>query len=198
MKIIKILILVLLFIGNYSYGQLNSSNDVEGLFLSVGVGPRFPIGDLNTQQTIGAGFDVVVSFTHTSLYPLFYYAKIGYQNHPGDYDFYKTSDHSSISTNIISFHGGGRYYFSPMIEDEILLMPFLEGGVSYAYIDKYHQYKIDSSRKDNLENLSKLGFHIGGGLSFFLMDIMGSYNHFSGNQYFSFDLRLTIPLAVTI
>jgi len=198
MKIIKTSVLILLLLSTFLSAQFNSSNDIKGLFLSVDVGPRFPIGELSSQQTIGVGFDVAISYTHTSLFPIFYYAKIGYQNYPGDYDYYKISDHSSLSTNMIAFNGGARYFFPPLIEDLVLLMPFAEGGISYSYITKFHQYKIDSNKKNSLEDFSKLGFHIGGGLSFFLMDIMTSYNYLSGNQYFSIDLRLTIPLAVTI
>ncbi len=198
MKHIKNIVLLIVLMSNILFAQVSSSDDIKGLFLSIGVGPRFPIGEFSTQQTIGAGFDVSISYSHSSMFPVFYYGKIGYQNHPGDYDFYKISDHSSLSTNIVSFNGGVRYFFSPILEDVVLLMPFAEGGISYAYITKYHQYKIGSKKQDTLEDLSSLGFHIGGGLSFFLMDIMASYSYLRGNQYFSFDLRLRIPLAATI
>jgi len=179
-------------------GQSNSPADAKGLFLTMGVGPRFPLGEFATQQTIGAGFDAMLSYTDNNLAPVFFYLNIGYQNHPGDYEFYKISDHSSLSTNIVSFHAGARYYFSPMIENIILLMPILEGGITYAYVEKYHQYKIDTNKGDNLQSLSKLGFHLGGGLSFFLMDITATYNYLENNQYVSFNLRLTIPLAITL
>lgn len=198
MKSVNRILLIIVFISNFGFAQVSSSSEIRGLFLSVGVGPRFPIGELSTQQTIGAGFDVTISYSYSSLFPIFYYGKIGYQNHPGDYDYYKISDHSSLSTNIISFNGGLRYLFSPILKETILLMPFAEGGITYAYITKFHQFKIDSGKKNNLEDLSNLGFHIGGGLSFFLMDIMASYTYLTGNQYFSFDLRLRIPLAATI
>lgn len=191
-------LILFMLMSNVLFAQIKSSSDIKGLFLSVGVGPRFPIGDLGNQQAIGAGFDVTISYSNTDVFPLFYYGQIGYQNHPGDIDYYKVTDHSSLSTNIISFHGGLRYFFTPILKEVVLLMPFLNGGISYAYITKFHQYKIDTNRRDNLEDLSKLGFHIGGGLSFFLMDILVTYNYLNANQYFSFDLRLTIPLAATL
>lgn len=190
--------LILLTLASTMYAQLNEPADAKGMFLTVGVGPRFPIGNLGSQQTIGAGFEAMISFTDNNLAPTFFYLNIGYQNHPGDYDFYKTSDHSSISANIISFHGGTRYFFEPVIKDMILLMPFLEGGVTYAYVEKYHQFKIDTGKNDDLQSLSRLGFHFGGGLSFFLMDVIGTYTYLESNQYFSFNLRLTIPLAITL
>lgn len=198
MKLVNRIFLFIVLISNFGFAQISSSSDIKGLFLSVGVGPRFPIGDFSSQQTIGAGFDVSISYSHSSMFPLFYYGKIGYQNHPGDYDYYKITDHSSLSTNIVSFNGGVRYFFNPIVEDAILLMPFAEGGITYAYITKYHQYKIDSPKKNTLEDISSLGFHVGGGLSFFLMDIMASYYYLKSNQYFSFDIRLRIPLAATI
>ena len=196
-KILKILVLLSLS-SSYSFSQVLEPGDAQGLFLTVGVGPRFPIGDLGSQQTIGAGFDVMVSYTDNNFAPYFFYLNIGYQNHPGDYDFYKISDNSSLSTNIISFHGGARYYFEPIINDMILLMPILEGGFTYGYVEKYNQYKIETGRNDRLDNLSKFGAHIGGGISFFLMDVVAIYNYLPNNQYFSLNLRLTIPLAITL
>ncbi|MDX1702531.1 MAG: hypothetical protein R3250_18015 [Melioribacteraceae bacterium] len=178
--------------------QLEDPESAQGIFLTVGVGPRFPIGQFGDQQAIGAGFDAMLSFTDNEFAPVFFYLNIGYQNHPGDYNFYKVSDHSSISTNLVSFHGGARYFFEPIINDMILLMPILEGGLTYAYIEKYHQYKIETGRNDNLQGLSQLGFHVGGGLSFFLMEVTANYNFLESNQYLSLNLRLTIPLAITI
>ncbi len=129
MKKIFTILIILFLSSSYSFSQLVEPGDAQGLFLTVGVGPRFPIGDLGSQQAIGAGFDVMLSYTDNNFAPYFFYLNIGYQNHPGDYDYYKISDNSSLSTNIISFHGGARYYFEPIIKDMILLMPILEGGV---------------------------------------------------------------------
>ncbi len=198
MKLFKKIFYFFFLLYSLSLAQVSNPSNAQGVFLTVGVGPRFPIGDFGNQQSIGAGFDAMVSFTDNSLAPLFFYLNIGYQNHPGDYDYYKVTDHSSISTNIVSFHAGSRYFFTPIIEDMILLMPILEGGITYAYVEKYHQYKIDTGRNDRLEALSQLGFHIGGGLSFFLMDVIASYNYLKSSQYFSLNLRLTIPLAITL
>jgi len=198
MKLIKKIVSVILLIYSVSNAQITDPGNAQGIFLTVGVGPRFPIGEFGNQQSIGAGFDAMISFTDNELAPLFFYLNIGYQNHPGDYDYYKVTDLSSISANIISFEAGGRFFFSPIIEDMIILMPIIEGGITYAYVEKYHQYKIDSGRNDKLMGSSQLGFHAGVGLSFFLMDVMASYNYLQSNQYISVNLRLTIPLAITI
>lgn len=193
----KIIILSVILVTS-SFGQIYNPGEVSGMFLTLGVGPRFPIGDLGSQHTIGAGFDIQVSYTDNKLAPLFFYLDLGYQNHPGDYDFYKVSDHSSITSNIVSFHLGSRYFMEPLFEDIILLMPIIEGGITYSYVEKYHQYKIDSGKLENLQGISNLGFHVGGGISFFLMDIIATYNYLKSNQYISFNLRLTIPLAITL
>ena len=193
----RISAIILLFV-SLSHGQITDPGNAQGIFLTVGVGPRFPVGEFGNQQSIGAGFDAMISFTDIELAPLFFYLNIGYQNHPGDYDYYKVTDLSSISSNIISFNTGGRFFFNPIIEDMILLMPIIEGGITYAYIEKYRQFKIDSGRNDKLAGSSQLGFHLGAGLSFFLMDVIASYNYLQSNQFLSVNLRLTIPLAITI
>ena len=191
-------LLILLFSVSTIFGQSVEPRSASGLFLTFGVGPRVPFGELGDQQAIGAGFDGMLSFTDSDFAPLFFYLNIGYQNHPGDYDYYKNTDLSSLTTNIVSFHGGARYFLSPLIKDMILLMPIIEGGVTYAFVEKYSQYKIDQNKKDNLEGLSEFGFHIGGGLSFFLMDIIATYNYLKNNQYLSLNLRLTLPLAFSM
>ncbi len=191
-------LLILLVSVTSVFSQSVEPRSASGLFLTVGVGPRIPFGELGDQQAIGAGFDGILSFTDSDFAPIFFYLDIGYQNHPGDYDYYKNSDLSSITANIVSFNAGARYFFSPLIQDMILLMPIVEGGITYAYVEKYYQYKIDQNKKDNLEGLSEFGFHIGGGLSFFLMDIIATYNYLENNQYLSLNLRLTLPLAFSM
>lgn len=198
MNFINRIIFISTILVSSSFAQLYNPGDASGVFLTVGVGPRFPIGELGSQHTIGAGFDVQLSYTDNKLAPLFFYFDLGYQNHPGDYDFYKISDHSSITSNIVSFHLGSRYFMEPLLEDMILLMPIIEGGITYAYVEKYHQYKIDSGKSDKLQGVSNLGFHVGGGISFFLMDLIATYNYLNSHQYISFNLRLTIPLAITL
>ena len=198
MRLVSTVIILFISLQITAIAQFSDPANAQGVFLTVGVGPRFPIGEFSDQQSIGAGFDAMISFTDNELAPLFFYLNIGYQNHPGDYDYYKITDLSSISTNIVSFQTGGRFFLSPLVEDMILLMPIVEGGLTFAYVEKYQQYKIDSGRNDKLRSISQLGFHIGAGLSFFLMDVIASYNYLQSNQYFSVNLRLTIPLAITI
>lgn len=198
MKKIIYSILLLFIISSNINAQFAKPSDVQGMFLSLGVGPRFPIGDLGSEQAIGAGINVMTMYTDNNFAPVFFYLDVGYQNHPGDYDFYKRTNLSSLTSNIITFNIGGRYYFKPFFEDIIILMPIMEGGLSYGYIEKYHQYKIDSGKNDKLVGESKFGFHLGAGISFFLMDVITNYHYLNGNQFFSLSLRLTIPLAITI
>ncbi len=195
---IRIIFLLLFLLTFNIFAQSNTSKSAQGLFLSVGVGPRFPLADFSDKNNIGSGFEAIFSFTDVSYLPIFLYAKFSYQNHSGNYNFYKNSDHSSLTSNLLSAGLGGKYYFYPLIEDVILLMPIIEGGINYSYIEDFHQFKIDFDKKDFLDKNSKFGFHIGSGLSFFLMEVIASYNYLPNNQFVSFDLRLTIPLAATL
>ncbi len=198
MRKIKVIILLVLLISSLNFSQSSDIGEAKGVFLSSAVGPRFPLGDFGKQQAIGVGFDIIFSYADNITLPFFLFAKVGYQNYPGEYEYYKTTDHSSLSTNLISFSVGAKHYFTPIVEDIVLLMPILEGGVTFAYLSKFHQYKIDTSRGDNKENLTKIGGYVGGGFTIFLMDIVGSYNYLNDHQYFAFDVRLTIPLAVSL
>ena len=194
----RTIFVILFFVSVNCYGQRINIGEAKGMFFSTAIGPRFPISKFAEQQTIGVGFDAILSYTDNVILPIFAFLKIGYNNFPGDYNYYRNSDHSSITTNMISFSGGVKYYFAPLVNDMVLLMPVMEGGLSIAYLEKLHQFKIDRRRPDVKETLTKMGFHIGGGFTIFLMELIANYNYYNSNQYFSFDLRLTMPLAVIL
>ncbi|MEE9431120.1 MAG: hypothetical protein V3V16_08775 [Melioribacteraceae bacterium] len=193
-----LILLFILLVTSVSFSQSSSLGEAKGVLLTSGVGPRFPIGKFADQQAIGVGFDVILSYTDNITFPFFLFAKVGYQNYPGEFKFYRTTDHSNIAGNLVSFSVGARHYFTPIIEDIVLLMPVLEAGATVAYLSKLHQYKIDSGRIDMTENLTKFGFHFGGGFTLFLMDIMANYNYLPNHQFISFDVRVTIPIAVSL
>ncbi|MBK7105779.1 MAG: hypothetical protein IPH62_10890 [Ignavibacteriae bacterium] len=198
MKLNKILILIFFISFNFLSAQVESYHEAKGVFFSLGVGPRFPMGEFSRRSNIGPGISAVVSYTDVNFLPVFFYGKFGYQNHSGNYKFYQNSDHSTLTSSLFSADFGAKYFFNPIVDDMFLLMPFAEGGFSYSYLTEFYQFKINSEKPDQLENLSKVGFHIGGGLSFFLMDIIASYNYLYEYQFFSLDLRITIPVAASL
>jgi hypothetical protein len=198
MKFKKISILIFLIYSGLNIAQTNiSTPDAKGFFFTLGVGPRFPLGEFSRKNNAGPGVEASLSFTDINFSPLFFYTNFGFQNHSGNFKYYQTSDHSTLSSSLISINLGGKYFFKPMIDNVILLMPFVEGGFTYAYVSNFHQYKIDLFKNDDIENLHKFGFHIGGGLSFFLMEVIASYTYLQSDQYLSINLRLTLPVAAT-
>lgn len=177
--------------------QVLKFGEAKGLFMSVGVGPRIPVGDFSESHNIGSGLDVTFSYTDNIIIPLFIYSTVGFQHHPGRQNFYKESDHSSISTNLLYGNIGVRHYFQPLVENIVLLMPIVDGGISFAYLETSHQYTTQSGRNNSLQDLTKFGAHIGAGFSMFLLDVVGYYNYFHNNQFISLDLKVTIPIFVT-
>lgn len=198
MKLFRNLIFLIIFFSNLLFAQIENYKEAKGAFFTLGVGPRFPKGEFSTRSNIGPGFNAAISYTDINFLPVFFYGKFGYQAHSGNYKFYKDTDHSTLSSTLFIADFGAKYFFAPIVEDMILLMPFAEGGFTYAYTNDFHQYKIDFAKPNKLENLSKFGFHVGGGLSFFLMDVFASYTYLHEYQFFSLDLRITIPVAATL
>lgn len=194
---IFIFVIILLFSAPV-YPQLFTPGQAQGLFMSVGVGPKIPIGDYSDTHNMGVGFDFTFSYTDNNLAPLFAYVKTGYQHFPGRQNYYKTSDHSSISTNVIFVYPGARIFLPPVIEQEFLLMPVVEVGASWGWFQTYHQYKIDAGKSNYTEDDTKWGIHMGVGFSMFLLDVLTYYNYFHNHQYLSFDLRLRIPIFVKV
>jgi hypothetical protein len=195
----RILIIAFFILFNSSiYPQIFSPGQAQGLFMTVGVGPKIPIGDFSDSHNIGVGFDFTFSYTDNNIAPLFVYTKIGYEHFPGKQNFYKTTNHSSISSNVIFIYPGARIFLPPIIDQQFLLMPVVEVGASWAWFQTYNQFKIDSGISNFTEDDTKWGMHMGAGVSMFLLDVMVFYNYFHNHQYLSFDLRLRIPIFVKV
>lgn len=190
----KIFLLMLFFVSltsaQFKFGE------AKGLFMAISVGPRFPIGDMSENQNIGVGTDVTLLYTDNMFIPFFLYSTIEYNHFPGRHNFYKASDYSSFSSNVLSISPGIRYYFKPILESVVLLMPIVDVGVNWALFEKLHQFKIESGKNNYVEEVTKFGFHVGAGFSMFILDVITYYNYFPKNTYLSFNLRANIPIFV--
>lgn len=192
-------IIFLLFISvSLIKAQNTELGQAKGLFMAVGVGPRVPIGKFGDVQNPGIGFDFSFSYTDNRILPVFVYSSIGYEHYPGRQDYYKVSDHSALSSNVVTVKLGVRYYLPPLFDDAVLLMPVVEAGPSFALYEKFHQYKIGIGRTNNTEDNFKAGIHAGVGVSMFILDAMFYYNYLYNSQYISFDLKVRIPIFATI
>ncbi len=189
--------LIFLFFSSSLYAQIRFG-EAKGLFMSLGVGPRFPIGDFADNQNIGVGVEATFSYTDNEFLPIFIYATIGYQHYPGKQSFYKRSDYSSFSSNVVIIASGVRYYFKPLFEQVVLLMPIIDAGLEYALFEKLHQFKPGTGKSNFVEEVGKFGFHLGAGFSMFLLDVITYYNYLPNNQYLSFNLKVNIPIFVKI
>jgi hypothetical protein len=172
--------------------------EAKGLFMGIEVGPRFPLGEFSDEQNIGIGANAVFSYTDDEFIPFFLYATIGYMHFPGKQSLYKQTDYSSLSSNVLIFKSGIRYYFKPILENIVLLMPIIDIGAEYSFFEKLHQFKTNSGKQNFIEDSHKFGFHIGAGFSMFILDVITYYNYLPGNQYISFNLRATIPIYVNL
>ena len=93
---------------------------------------------------------------------------------------------------------GIRYFFPPLVENVVLFMPIVEASFDYIYFQKLNQFKPASGKSNYLENISKLGFTAGAGLSMFMLEIVASYHYVQTNQYISVDLRVRLPLYISL
>lgn len=194
----KKIIFLLIALYSCSFAQNFDSGKARGLFLSFAVGPRIPIAESAKSEALGMGINVGLSYTDNEYIPLFVYAKLGYEHYPGAMDLYRRTNYSSFTTNVIPINIGARIFLPPIVKDIVLLIPTAEFGGSIGFYEKSHQYKIDSHKSDFLESTTKMGFHIGAGLSMFLIEVMGSYNYFPNNEYLAADLRIRIPIFIKL
>ncbi len=193
---LKFILLIVFFLALPS--KISAQNikfgEAKGLFLSLGIGPRIPVGEFAKSHNLGIGFDVGVSYTDNFYIPVFFYGKIGYQHYPGLQNYYKISELSSISTNIICFDAGVRFYLPPIVKNIVVVMPIIEAGASYYFSSTFNQFKLSAGKLNFADDSSKFGFHIAGGVSVFLLDVMVHYTYLQKSQNMAVDMRLRIPL----
>lgn len=187
--------IVILFTIN-SFAIDPPSSKARGVFLAFGVGPRLPIGDLSNSTDLGYGFNVEVSYTDNEFLPFFIFANVGFEQYPGSQSFYQETDYSNLSTNALPVNVGIRYYFSPLLEQIVLLIPIVELSASFTYFQKLHEFKVDSDRINFKEDMTKLGVTGGVGISMFMMEIMAAYHYMKTSQFISVDLKVRIPLFI--
>ena len=194
MRQLKQIITAILVLSSLLSAQSFELGEARGLFVSVGVGPKIPIGDFSATNNLGIGFDFTASYTDNQFIPVFLYTKFAYQTYPGSTKMYKTSDYASFTTNKFMLAPGIKFYLPPVITDQILIMPMTEIGASVGFFFNTHVFKSTSTKTNYDETLTKFGFHIGGGLSLFFLEGTLNYYFFPGHQVVSFDLRVQIPV----
>jgi hypothetical protein len=187
-------ILFLFFLITILCAQPFKLGQAKGLFMGVGIGQAIPIGDFSTTHNIGICGQISFSYTDNLLLPVFYYLEIGFQHNPGGQNFYQKSDYAAISTNLISFCPGARFYFSPIFENVVILMPVIEAGFTYGYVETLNQFKSGSGKSNYTKEVSKYCFHIGGGIYMFLLDVMLNYAYLKNYQSISFVMKIRIPI----
>jgi hypothetical protein len=169
-----------------------------GIFLAAGVGPRFPVGKFANSTSLGYGLMVDFSYTDSDKLPFFIFAKAGYEQFPGSQEFYQESDYSNYSTTIVPASLGVRYYFAPLVESAILLMPILEGSASFSYFHILNEFKTDVNKSNYTDDVWKFGGTVGAGISMFILEIMANYTYYESAQYISLNLNVRLPIFVSM
>lgn len=198
LETVKYLVILFIFSCTGLFAGDPPANKAVGVFLTAGVGPRLPIGNFANTTDLGYGINVDVSYTDSDHLPFFIFARLGFEQYPGSQDYYLSSDYSNFSTMVVPASLGIRYYFSPLVESIVLLMPVIEASASLTYMQKLHEFKTGTGRNNFREEVIKLGASAGVGISMFILEIFANYNYFESNQYISFNLNVRLPLFVNL
>jgi hypothetical protein len=137
---IKYLLITLLFFSTIAIAEKPPSNKATGLFVAFGVGPRMPLGDFSKTTDIGYGLNVEFSYTDNEFLPVFLFANIGYEQYPGSQNYFQETEYSNFHTNALPINIGARYYFAPLLDNIVLLMPILQASASYTYSHTLIEY----------------------------------------------------------
>lgn len=194
---IKYLLISFLLLASISFAEKPPSSKATGFFVAFGVGPRMPIGDFSNTTDIGYGVNVEFSYTDNEFLPVFLFGNIGYEQYPGSQNYFQETDYSNFHTNALPVNIGARYYFAPLLENIVLLLPIVQASASYTYYQTLNEFDQNSGKNNFLENESKFGFSAGAGISMFMMELLTSYNYMPSNQFISVDLKVRIPLYIS-
>lgn len=191
-------ILLLIILSANLFAVKPPASKAQGIFFAAGVGPRLPIGSFSNTTDLGYGVNLDVSYTDSDYLPFFFFARIGFEQYPGSQSFYRETEYSNFQTQLIPIGIGIRYYFSPLLESIVLLIPVAEFSVSYTYMKKLHEFKMDSGRNNFTEELMQFGASAGVGVSMFMLEVMAHYNYYEGNQNVSINLNVRLPLFINL
>ncbi|OGU65858.1 MAG: hypothetical protein A2W30_08500 [Ignavibacteria bacterium RBG_16_36_9] len=197
-KLVKYFLFLSIILQGSAFAGDPPASKAVGVFVAAGVGPRLPIGEFSTSTDLGYGLNIEASYTDSDHLPFFVFARLGYEQFPGSQDFYQETDYSNYSTTIIPASLGVRYYFDPLVESVVLLIPVIEGSVSYTFFQVLNEFKADAGRSNYREDLWKFGGTVGAGFSMFILEIMANYTYYESNQYLSFNLNVRLPLYVSL
>jgi len=190
------LILILAISSQLSFAENPPGSKVSGYFLAFGVGPRFPLGIFSTTTSLGYGVNVEFSYADTDFLPIFLFVNAGFEQYPGSQNYLDNSELSNFNTTAVPVNLGARYYFAPMLENIILLMPIVQASANFTYYNELDEFKDGVGKQDFSESKSKFGFSAGAGVSMFMMELLANYNYTEANQFISVDLKVRIPLFI--
>jgi len=196
-KSIKYLLTAILIFSTITIAEKPPSSKATGFFVAFGVGPRMPIGDFSSTTDIGYGVNVEFSYTDTDFLPVFLFANVGYEQYPGSQNYLQETEYSNFHTNALPVNVGARYYFAPLLENIVLLMPIVQASATYTYYQTLNEFDENSGRNNFLDDESKFGFSAGAGVSMFMMELLATYNYMPSNQFISVDLKVRIPLYIS-
>lgn len=169
----------------------------SGIFVGVGVGPRVAILDFAEKSNLGYGFRIEVSYTDNEFLPVFLYAETGFEHFPGSQDYYQESQYTHFSTSYIPLSAGVRTYLPPL-DNLVFIMPFIEASAKILLYQELNEFNADAGRSDFIDDGLGYGFSIGAGASMFVLEIAASYNYYHPNHFLNVDLRVRLPLYVSI
>jgi hypothetical protein len=195
----KILLLAFIFIAPISKAQITDfeMGEARGLFLGLGVGPRFAVGSFADNHFFASGFEATLSYGDNNSIPFFVYGKFNFASFPSEFVDVLDKPSFEIYTRFFALEPGIRYFFPPISDEVVLLMPFVEGGMNLALV--HSGYQLTTGYKTQYtEDEFKFGIHAGFGVSMFLLDALISYNYFYEYQFIGFSLRVRIPIFIKI
>lgn len=193
---IKYFLIAIFIFPSAGFAGIPPSSRASGFFVAFGVGPRMPLGDFANTTDIGYGVNIEFSYTDTDYLPIFLFANIGYEQYPGAQNYFQETEYSNFHTNALPVNIGMRYYFAPLLENIVLLMPIVQASATYTYYQTLHEFDQNANRNNFLDDKSKFGFSAGAGISMFMMELLASYNYMPSNQFISVDLKVRIPLYI--
>lgn len=186
--------ILILFLFSISYCQNFKSKPAEAVVLSTAVGTRIPTGTFGNEHALGYGFNMSLYYTQSEIIPVLLFTRLGIEHYSGSQNYLKNnSKYSSINTTLFPITLGIKYYYPPILTDRLLILPFFETGLIYAYTSKVYTHRQQFIRDVSQYN-NNFGLNLSAGLSSVLFDFTAFYNYIPNNQHFGFDIRVNIPI----
>jgi len=201
MKIIKLIVLIILFTSTILFGQgkdtlLTSKPKIDysspgGIFITPSLGMEIPMAGISGNSNMALSLGAKLEYSSIKIYPFILGLSFQVNNHNGSEEYKTINLLNTFTTKITSIGVSVDFLLAKYLKTKFTVPFFLLEG-------KYFQIQREISPEKDLDGIIKeesgFGVTAGAGFTVYIFDIIGTYSYFQKNSTLGFKTRIRVPV----